>query len=245
MKNITFVVQSHLDWERANRVLTSEWVRQRLDFYHKFTLPSLLNQTFTDFRIFVFCGHTHRMLTEDYPWHERVEPCHDLGRSKLAAISTGCLSLTRIDTDDLMHKDAMAEVRDSISMADGRECLVFRKNLKWGMVNRLIGYHYAKSPPYFTHVFPRRIYSNWELFRSLHFVPHGRASPNAKELPKHRICVVKHWHNDSLDKQGLKPRQLTEEQRHELVAKQPEIILERRRIVEILKDFAVKEEDIK
>lgn len=247
MKSVTFIIQSHLDWDRVNRMLTPEWVRYRLDFYHKFTLPSLLNQSFADFRIFVYCGQRHHDLTESYPWHERVEPCYNLGRSKLAAINTDYISITRIDSDDLMHRDAMAEIRDNINLADGkdRECLIFWQNLKWSIVNRLIGHDYMKSGPFFTHVFPKRVYGNWPLYRSLHFLTHGRASPNAKELSKHKICWVKHWQNDSLDKQGLKPKCLTEEERLELAATHSEVILDRDKIIEILKDFAVKEEDIK
>jgi len=163
------------------------------------------------------------------------------------AINTDYLSITRIDSDDLMHRDAMAEIRDSISLADGkdRECLIYEKNLKWSIVNRLIGHDYQKSSPYFTHVFPKRVYGNWPLYKSLHFLTHGRASPNARVLSKHKVCTTRHWYNDSLIKQGLKRKLLTEKQRHELAATHPEVILDRDRIIKILKNFAVKKEDIK
>jgi len=234
-----------MDLERQRFHVGAEWVKYRLDLYHKFTLPSLLNQSFADFRIFVLCGNTHRAVTEGYKWHERVEPCYDLGRSRIAEIDTDFLALTRIDSDDLMHREAMAEVRDRISFIDDRECLVFRKPLEWEKINRVIRHPFTgMSPPFFTHVFPRRIYQDWATFSKLHHLRHQKAALGAKSLSSYKICTISHLHNISRDRKGIKPKPFPEAQRRELGNKSEGVIFDRDKIINILKDFGVKEEDV-
>ena len=249
MKRVTFIVQSPMNIEQPWGIpLSAEWVKARLDLYHKFTLPSLLNQSFADFRIFAYCGEASRAVNESYPWHPRVEQCYDFGKSRIEEIDTDFLSITRIDSDDLMHREAMAEVRDNVGFVDGRESMVFTKCFTWDTINNSIrGYpHMGEHPPFFTHVFPRSIYSDWEKFCKLHHLPFSKATPDAKKLSARKICMLRHWNNISIRKKNRKPKILTEEQRGKLIERERYgFVIDRNKIIKILKDFSVKEEDIK
>lgn len=250
-KSVTFIVQTFLDYDRKDefaKFTTPEWVEKRIEFFHEFTLKSLLSQSFQDFRIFVLCGERHRKVTENIQWHERVEVCYDNGQSKYAEIDTDYVSITRIDSDDLYHKDAMAEIKASLILTSKRECLIFRKCLVWHTINRYVGRHHRTSPPFYTHIFPRKIYKDWARFETEHFMVHGQAGgrlPKTKELSKHRACVIKHDDNFSLIRRTLTPHVMSEEERQILRVEEGGIVLNREEMVSILEDFSVDEKWIK
>lgn len=244
MSIITHVVSIFFSFDRTTWTLSPEWIKKRIKFFEAFTLKSLLNQSFQDFRIFLICGNRHRKITDAHQWHGKVELCYDNCQAKYAGINTDHVAITRIDSDDLFHKDALAEVRDSVILSNRRECLIFRKNLVWDVINRVIGRHYRQAPPFFTHIFPRRIFRNWPLFSQQHCLVHGQAGgrlPSTKELSEHKVCVVQHRDNISLIRRGLKPVMLSEEQRQALAVRYEWQILDRDRIVAILRDFGVEE----
>lgn len=271
MNTVTHIVQIFLDIERPSRGkynldLTKEWVKYRIGIFNKFTLPSLLNQTFQDFRIFLICGNKHKKLTSNFNWNKRVELCYGKGRSgtittgpgyppsslkvkEFLEIDTDYIAITRCDSDDMLHREAMANVRDNVNLSDKRTCLIFRKYIVWDMVNRFVmPVHHKKSPPFITHVFPKSIYKDYDKFASQHFINHRFAGGKAKEtveLPADRICVVNHEENISRVKRNRKLVLLSKEERDELKKKKMSYVYNVGSMAQILRNFSIQKDDIK
>lgn len=255
-KSVTFIVQTFLDYPRPASelrlpntwLLSPHWVKARIRFYHELTLRSILNQSFQDFRIVVLCGDRYKEITRNASWHERVEVCYDSGRALNESIDTDYLSITRIDSDDLMHKDAMAEVSQNLILTNKRECLVFNKCLAWYMPHRYMSIYCRKSPPTFTHIFPKSIYKNWNLFHSQHFLSHGKAGgklPTTKRLSAHKYCIVKHWLGNNRIRHGHKIVLISDDERRRLADKYPFVFIEKEEIKGMLKDFVVADKWIR
>lgn len=246
--SIAFIVQILFDYDRPNLILKKQWIKDRFEFFNRFTLPSLLNQSFQDFRIFVLCGLRNKDLTTQFPWHSKLTVCYDLGKKKYEKVNTDYIAILRLESDDMLHANGMAEIRDNLILSGKRECLIFRRNIKWNFRWQFIMPFYQKASPFFTHIFPRRIYKDWKAFSRLHFMQHGRAGgrlQSTKELSGHKICVIKHDNNISRIRQGLKLTVFDEEKRQLLAIKDKNIILDRGKIKDILKDFSVDEKWIK
>ena len=270
MNTITHIVQIFLDIERPSRdkynlELPLEWVKKRIELFNKFTLPSLLNQTFQDFRIFLICGNKHKKLTSKFNWNKRIELCYGKGKSgtittgpgypkpglkveEFMSIDTDYIAITRLDSDDLLHRDAMANVRDNVIMSDERRCLMFRKYLVWDMVNRYIKPIYHKrSPPFITHIFPKSIYKDYDEFARQHFISHrfaGGETQETIELPANRICVVNHGENISRIKKNRRFILMSKEERDEFKEKEPSYIYDIGNMTRTLRDFSVGMVDI-
>jgi len=270
MNTITHIVQIFLDIERPsigkyNLDLPEKWVKYRIELFNKFTLPSLLNQTFQDFRIFLICGNKHKKLTSSFNWNKRVEVCYGKGNGgtittgpgypkpglqveEFLNIDTDYIAITRLDSDDLLHRDAMADVRDNIILNAGRRCLIFRKYLVWDTVNRYImRIHHKQSPPFITHIFPKSIYKDYDKFASQHFVSHRFAGGKAQEtveLPVDRICVVNHEENISRIKRNRRLVLLNKEERDELKKKETSYVYDVGNMAQILRNFSVYKGDI-
>lgn len=274
MRTITHIVQIFLDIERPNRDIYNldlplGWVKKRIELFNRFTLPSLLNQTFQNFRIFLICGNKHKAYTSSLKWNKRVEICYGKGQEGTIAtdpgypqpklkieefgkIDTDYIAITRIDSDDLFHREAMADVRDAINinslMAAERECMSFKKYIVWDTVNRYIfPVHHKPSPPFYVHIFPRAIYKDYKKFTSQHFINHRFAVPRnerTKELPADRICVVHHKDNISRIKKNRKLEILGKQEKESMKRTQANFIFDKQRMYEILRDFSVSMKDI-
>ena len=270
MSTITHIVQIFLDIERPSRdkynlELPLEWVKKRIEFFNKFTLPSLLNQSFQDFRIFLICGNKHKAYTSNLNWNKRIELCYGKGKDgtittgpgypkpglkieEFLNIDTDYIAITRLDSDDLLHRDAMVDVRDNVIMTDELRCLVFRKYLLWDTANR---YHkpipHKRSPPFITHIFPKNIYKNYDEFARQHFINHrfaGGEAPGIIELPIDKICAVNHEENISRIKKNRRFVLLNKEERGELKKKETSYIYDVGGMARILRNFAVSKSDI-
>jgi len=264
MNTITHIVQIFLDIERPNSDvynldLSLEWVKKRIELFNRFTLPSLLNQTFQNFRIFLLCGNKHKAYTSTLKWNKRVELCYGKGEKgtitqdpgypapgleieEFGKIDTDYIAITRLDSDDIFHKEAMADVRDNVVMTEARSCLMFRKYFVWDRVNQCIyPVHHKPSPPFYVHVFPKATYKNYAEFASQHFVNHRYAVPRngtTKELPANRVCVVHHENNISRIKKNKPLKTFTLTQRKGLERKAG-YVSAKADINDILKDFSV------
>jgi len=270
MSTITHVVQIFLDIERPSRdkynlELPLEWVKKRIEFFNKFTLPSLLNQSFQNFRIFLICGNKHKAYTSNLSWNKQIELCYGKGKSgtittgpgypmpglkieEFLNIDTDYIAITRLDSDDLLHREAMVDVRDNVIMTDERRCLIFKKYLFWDMVNRHIRPIYHKrSPPFITHVFPKSIYKDYNEFARQHFISHRFAGGKVQEtieLPADRICTVNHEENISRIKKNRRFVLLSKEERDGLKKKETSYIYDVGGMARILRNFAVSKSDI-
>lgn len=273
MRQIQHIVQIFLDIERPSKVnLTKEWVKNRIDFFNRFTLRSLLNQSTQAFKIYVICGRRFRDFTSSIPWHKRVTVVYPDGDptewacltqspnlpervpttwiKEYVETKSDYLAITRLDSDDMMSRQAMREimmVSQSIPLRPERTRMIYRKFWKWHMLDRIIEQQNEKSPPFYTHIFPQRVCQDWERFGFLHFNNHryvGGADDKALELSENMICVCNHQENISRIKRGKPLKYMRSCDRRVLLKNNPGSTDQRREIINILKPFAVKERNI-
>ena len=239
---VTHIINIFLDYDRPELILQPEWVKSRFEQFQATTLRSLLGQTFQDFRIWVYCGQRNKALTQSFDWHPRIERVYkDDGKTAMETVDTDFVAVTRIDSDDLMHREAMADVHNAMVYdATKRRVLIFKRNLAWNQNHNFIGYHYRNAPPFFTHIFPKAIYRDFPEYLRQHFVFHGRSGarkPDTIELPIHRICVVKHQENISDIRNNRKPADVSGETMARLRAKGCIHAEDEKTIREILMEF--------
>jgi len=243
---VQHVVAIYLDWEVEGMPLEEKWVQERMPLFRDTTLKSILNQSFSDFEIHLLCGTKYRKLTESFPWDDRVRLVYDKGQSFLQELDADYLAITRIDSDDLFHKDAMKEVSEELILTDKMEGLLFRQNLLWDRLTGMIGKHIAPAPPFFTHIYPKALYKDWKYFCSTHLVDHGRAGRGLaiKELSINRVCVVKHDTNISIVRKDIKRSAVTAKQLKKYKESGKFVTDDLVEMQEILKDYAVEANDV-
>ena len=229
--------------------MRSEWINRRFKIFQKYTLPNLLKQSFQDFRIFILCGNKHKSITENLPWHPRLEIYHVEGEKRLTtpkrmspaskvlgydSIDTEYISITRIDSDDLFHLTLMEEIKNTITVSNKRSVLMIKQYMVWDILMKYILFRkLSHSSPYHTHVFPRSIYKNWKDFSEQHYLNHrfaGSDLPLTKEITGYKACHIRHDHNVSDIKKGGK-----------IVSWHGNRITDKKMINEILCGFGVEE----
>ena len=243
-KTVTFIVQIYLDLEFDQLPESEDWIKMRLQFFQDFTLRSLQQQSFNDFRIFLLCGKRFKEITSAWSLPKVVELCYDRGRQKYKEIDSDYVAITRLDSDDLYHKDALRDVRDNLILSDRRECLIFRHGWTWDMAGRYLLPRYRLSPPFYTHIFPKSIFKNWPQLQAEHFMGHGRAGgrlPDTRELPKERHCVIKHNGNVGPYNRGVAGIATSAENLEKLKKRHPRMVSDPVKIRKILDDFVIKE----
>ena len=192
---ISYIVEIYFATKRPYFDLTEGWLEKRIKLFKSLTLKSLLDQVFNDFRIWLYCDPEFKKFLERHKWHSKVELLYDFGKSMLEEIDSEFLSITRTDSDDLFHKAAMADVSRGIRFRPQRDCMIFRKILLWDVKNNFLGTLYMEGNPFFTHVFPKRIYKNWRNYSEQHLLPFGKSgakSGEANVLRANRACIVRH-----------------------------------------------------
>jgi hypothetical protein len=238
---VTFIVQIFFDYDRPDVVLTKEWVRDRYKKFMKYTYRSLKNQSFKDFIIVLLCGKRMKSVTDSLLWPPDCIVCRDRGKQIYEVIETDYVAIFRIDSDDMLHREGMAEIRDNLILSDRRESLIFRNNIQWHVAGKFIKPHRRIAPPFVTHIFPKAIYKDWDLFCKQHFMKHGEMGgrdPRTKELSAGKVCVVKHGENISLIRRGLKQKILTEdEKRAEATDWEGDFYMDQHKIKQILNNF--------
>ena len=246
-KSVTFIIQIYFDMEFDQLPDSEDWIRSRLEFFQAYTLRSLQQQSFQDFRIFLLCGKKFKEITSTWSLPAVVERCYDRSREKYRDIDTDYVSITRIDSDDLYHRDAMRDVRDNLILSDRRECLIFRRGWTWDIMNRFLLPRYRPSPPFYTHILPKAIYKDWQHLQDEHFMGHGRAGgrlPETRELSKNRHCVIKHNGNVGAFNRGVAGIALSEKELEKHKKKHPDMIWQPGKIRKIMADFGVTGEAI-
>jgi len=235
--NVKHIVQVFLDIERPSGiVLTEAFVNYRWDFFLQYTYPSLVNQTFRDFEIWVICGWRHRGITGNIHCHPNtrikiiypvpVDPSLStvigdtftiapkwkrrptLMIKEFGEQTADYLAITRIDSDDLFREDAMYEIAEmSAGMTRSgypeRIRLLFREYIYWDMINHFISFQRWENPPFYTHIFPKEIYQDWDRLQHEHFNNH-RYMGGGREigLTPNKVLVTYHEQNIARIKRG-------------------------------------------
>lgn len=276
MRQVRHIIQIFLDIERPDPnprlILPRKWVENRIKFFNQFTLRSLLNQSTQAFEIFLICGRRHREFTSTYPFHKRVTVVYPDGDPTIGATLTQSptipdkkpttwikeyienevdyLAITRMDSDDMMAKHGMKEIVSlcqNIPLKLERTRMLYRRFWRWHMADRILEQQNEKSPPFFTHVFPKKVCQDWRRFGVIHFNNHrylGGNRDDAIELSGNQICVCSHQENISRIKRGKSLTYMRSCDRKVLIRDNPGSTMDRREMIGYLAPFGVKGGDI-
>ena len=213
-------VETFFDIDRPAYRTTEGWVRFRHRFFLDYTLPALLAQTFGDFRVVVHCGKRNAAITQKLHWPARVDQVYGFGRHVYSGFP-GDIAITRIDSDDLLRRDAMAAVREAVAANPEARRFAFKQNLCWDMVNGIIFDHVRSSTPFVTSVWARSELRDWDKFSAAHLRAHGGdglGDRGALELPMRMVLITKHGQNTNLLKRGRAHPVFSEEEKAGLKA---------------------------
>jgi predicted hydrolase (HD superfamily) len=237
-----YIVQIFLDIERPSGiVLTKAWVKYRINFFNSMVLKSLLNQTFKDFEIWLICGRRHKKITSNYKWHKRIKLIYPVGTDVVGDTFTlsplfedsvpkllikefgeqdsDYLSITRLDSDDLLHRDAMEEVRERTERIlkynpTSRKRFVFKQYVYWDTVNAWISWQRWDNPPFYVH-------------------------GSSLELSSHKVLVTYHTENISRIKRNKSVEAITDFKFKEFKEKGFPFTRDKMEINKILSEFGV------
>lgn len=216
------------------KLRSGAWTKRRIYIFKKYTLRSLLNQSFDDFRIFLFCGQRFRTITEGFDLEtDRVEKIYDYGQRAYQGIEADRVSIMRIDSDDLFHRNMMEEIRKIVSR-NGRKSFSTRKVIQWNILRNFISDYILPVSPFTNHVFPKAVYRNFDLFRTRQFGGY-RSAPEL--IPKHNVCIIRHRENVTWTRIGKDPK--SNQYFREEMAKRNNILLARSAIIKRLKPFGI------
>ncbi len=170
MKNFVHII--HSDFSRKVFGHDTDWFEHRLKILENFTLKSLENQTNKDFYYVMY-------LRKCFP--ESLLPKLDkiLERSSLRSFiihydvdndlrekitnnlpKVDYIYATRIDSDDLFHKDAVKEIQ-SYEFSP-RRALIYQEGYCYDCVNKKMRHHLMPCPPFHTIMYPYDIYLDLE-----------------------------------------------------------------------------------
>lgn len=246
LTTIQFIVHCWLDVEKilgvskqdfAIKLRSAKWTKKRIRFFRNYTLKSLLNQSFDHFRIFLFCGHRFRAITENFDFGtDRVERIYDFGQRAYQEIEADRVSIMRIDSDDLFHRNMMEEVRKIVSK-DGRKMFSARRLIQWNILRNFVTDIKIPVSPFTNHIFPKTIYKDFDLLRKHQFGGY-RSAPEL--LPERHVCIIRHRANVTWPRINKDPA--SDRYKREEMAKRNRIILGRMEIVKELKPFGIPAE---
>ena len=258
-KGVKHVVWVPFSIDRETYTPPPGWVEWRIELFEQFTLRSMLNQTFDDFDIWLGCGERHKKITDAHHWHPRVRIVHG-NDWPLNELDADFLAISRIDSDDMYHKDALGHLAAEAENRCGLNlrAFVLNKNIWWNRLEGLIGPHVRQrtTPPFVTRVYPKRFYHDADFFYKTFYVAHGaatiraicKATGEARGVEPLEIanmcCIVKHGSNTSLVKKGLEPKPLGPEDIETLRASGRIFDMGRQEVEWELAKYSVRPEDV-
>jgi len=242
----------HKDWKPGKKGrVPVEWVQYRLDLFHKFTLPSILNQTEQDFDIWVFCGQCYKHITSAYDWHPRVKVIHDMDKflmDYLARCEEDYLTIGRIDSDDLYHKDALKVIKETQNRNPNElTSMAFRKVYSWDKWSNVLGKYHQSHPPQFVHTIPKTRYKDLAYFKKFHLTKHVGGSHGATALPEYHFCETRHNQSWTIRKRHAwsstyEHDVVSEDAKQHGLKSRKFFAIDKDGLYGILKDFGVKRE---
>ena len=244
---IQFIVHCWLDAEKilgvsqkefAIKLRSAAWAKKRIQIFKDFTLQSLLNQSFNNFRIFLFCGQRFRHITESFDFGtNRVEQMYDYGRQASQEIETDRVSIMRIDSDDLFHRSMMRQIHGLV--LDDHQFFSAHQMIQWNILHNFISNIKVIVSPFTNHLIPKKIYKNFNELNERQF----QGYRSAPELLKHRsVCIIRHRQNVTWMRTGKDPG--SQNYLRQEMAKRKYFIRNRKEIVRILANYGIKENQV-
>jgi len=242
----------HKDWKPGRRGrVPLEWVEHRLKLFHDYTLKSLLNQTEQDFEIWVFCGQCYKATTSAYNWHPRVKVIYgveEFFRNFLSIFNEEYITIARIDSDDLYHKNAFKVIKENLVKNKNKDTkMAFCTMYSWHRINNIIKRYHQRHPPCFVHTFPKKLYKDFNYFKKVHLSKHVGASHDSKELPEYHFCETIHDQSWTRQKRhgwskSYVEKVVSEELKLDYLKHKKLLAIDKEGLYNILKDFGVKKD---
>lgn len=177
----------------------TDYFERRGRLFEKFTVRSLLAQEFKDFRVWIHCSAG--MEQDVSPFSDRhPEFVFTFGEHFPSSLVQGSdyVYVTRIDSDDVYRKDALAIVNGKYpSQAGEVEALMFRKGFIYDIRDGRLGYYENPSQPFHTVMFPASVFSDPVAYEKEFVGDHSKVASKypVQILPAFRFCVLLHGLN--------------------------------------------------
>jgi len=249
MADVQYIIHCWLDVEGflgvskqpfMQTVRTQAWAAERANLFLKYNLPSLLNQEFQDFRIFLFCGKSFKPIHDQLITHPKVEKIYDYGQQVYQEIDSEYVNIMRIDSDDMFRNDLMDEVVQRTQVHPKlRTCMVFKNVIQWNVYHNFVSDYRLPRSPFCSHTFPKAIYKKWDAFGKQQFMDY-------KTCPKRgtsgKICIVRHTNNVTWPRIGKDPT--TQQYLEREKARRNNFTTNKSEIFRRLKRFGVNKGDV-
>jgi len=169
MKEFIHII--HSDFTR-NVGKTHDWWEYRLKILENYTIQSLRNQTNKNFHYVIYLKQCFpEDLVSDL---ENILERSDLKHSIIYYDKEGDLEKrirteigeakyiyeTRIDSDDLYHKEVVEEIQKH--EFSWRRALIYQSGYCYDCINKKMRHHFMSCPPFLTIMYPYEIYLNFD-----------------------------------------------------------------------------------
>ena len=259
MSKVKFVISTELIRHKFKKPPSLSYLKDRVKLFKKFTLISILKQTCQDFDIWIFCDKRFKDYMSSIVWDEKIKIIYDDGVSILNDLDVDHLAIMRTDSDDLLHKNCMQEIKDRLILCDRMHRLVFYQMFTFDIISHALYNRASRTEaPFFTNIYPKKLYKNHDYFVKTLFGCHhkllkeygditGYIPPRVKMKVKpedryggRRICVLNHSMNYSNLRKGIKVS--TSKTPLSEMKKIKNFLTNDKKIVyEMLKDFNIKD----
>lgn len=257
MYNVKFVISTELIRHKFAKKSSLNFLKERIILFKKFTLISILKQqTYLEFDIWLFCDKSFKDYMQTIEWPEKVKVIYDDGRQALNELDTDYLAIMRTDSDDLLHKNCLQEIRNRLTFDNKMHRLVFYQMFTFDIVNNTLYNRASRTEaPFFANIYPKKLYKNHNYFITTFFGNHrklfkdfnnvtGFIPPRIKSKTKdkyggRRICVLNHTNNYSNLRRGIKIKN-KKVSIEDLKKIKNFLTSDRTEILEMLKDFNIE-----
>lgn len=209
---ICHIVKVHFD--RRSPKATQDWLNDRYEFFRKWTLHSLKEQTLKDLYLWVHCDPGMETMVGDlrgYVPKDTVFTFNSYGASCVnetrsdrglgkALQSCDYVYVTRIDSDDIYANTALSYVNSLRPQRAGNvevEAAIFRRGYAYDVRSKRLGVYHNQSSPFHTLLFPKKVFCHPVLYRDLfvgdHSMVNGRY--HVQSLPDWQFTVLIHGNN--------------------------------------------------
>jgi hypothetical protein len=187
--HVKHFVKVHFD-RRASRI-DQAWLDARYKLFGEYTYASLMSQDNQDFTLWFCCDSGMKDMVEGLKKYKGV---FTFGDELPDAGDCDYVYATRIDSDDLYARDALALAR--AVTPDGVCASMFRRGYMHDIRNGRLGIYCNPSSPFHTLMVPRSIW-NLRDYRALDYGDHSRVASEFKTigLPDYKFCVLVHGSN--------------------------------------------------
>ena len=181
---------------------TKEWEKRRIAVWKRYTMPSLLRQTYQNFRVILLCDGSKRdewdNLIETLPqdrnifgllgtehWNEWREMLLDNGDEY------DRIMFCRLDSDDMYHFTAINKFVVAVREKDrkGKTHIQAMKGYGYDLVSRTVHRWANPSPPFFCVVVDRRDLEK-DLSGSMGIAHHGKLGRRAYRIQDEALFCV-------------------------------------------------------